>query len=53
MTNGKKKDHKIWIISLFPDFFKAFLETGLSGRALKGERESGLSAQRKVYIDCS
>jgi len=41
--NGEEKDHKIWIISLFPDFFKAFLETGLSGRALKGERNSGLS----------
>ena len=39
----KEQGHKIWIISLFPDFFEAFLETGLAGRALKGERGSGLS----------
>tara|TARA_Y100001970_G_scaffold12183_1_gene13936 strand:- start:1084 stop:1845 length:762 start_codon:yes stop_codon:yes gene_type:complete len=53
VTNGKKKDHKIWIISLFPDFFKAFLETGLSGRALKGERESGLSVHLVQLRDYS
>ena len=29
---------KIWIITLFPDFFNPFLESGVAGAALRGER---------------
>jgi tRNA (guanine37-N1)-methyltransferase len=29
---------KIWVISLFPEFFKPFFETGVVGAGLRGER---------------
>ena len=31
---------KIWIITLFPDYFKPLVETGVAGAALRGERGS-------------
>lgn len=30
---------KIWILTLFPEMFKPFLECGISGSALRGERD--------------
>ncbi len=32
---------KIWILTLFPEFFKPFLECGIAGSAFRGERSDG------------
>lgn len=32
---------KIWILTLFPEFFKPLLECGVAGQALRGERTDG------------
>lgn len=32
---------KIWILTLFPEFFKPLLECGIAGSALRGERSEG------------
>ncbi|MEE2742968.1 MAG: tRNA (guanosine(37)-N1)-methyltransferase TrmD [Bdellovibrionota bacterium] len=48
-----KKTHKIWIISLFPDFFESFLETGLAGQALRGKRGVDLSVELVQLRDFS
>lgn len=32
---------KIWILTLFPEFFKPFLECGIAGSAFRGERSEG------------
>lgn len=32
---------RIWILTLFPEFFKPLLECGISGSALRGERSEG------------
>ena len=32
------KKHRIWILTLTPDFYTPFLETGVVGKALRGER---------------
>ncbi len=34
------RDKTIWIITLFPDYFKPFLEFGVAGQALRGERKT-------------
>ena len=37
---------KVWILTLFPEMFKPFLECGIAGSAFRGEREgSNLSLQ--------
>jgi tRNA (guanine37-N1)-methyltransferase len=48
-----KKTRHIWIISLFPEFFEAFLETGLAGQALKGKRGVDLSVHLLQLRDFS
>jgi tRNA (guanine37-N1)-methyltransferase len=35
------RDKRIWVITLFPDYFKPFLDFGVAGQALRGERKSG------------
>lgn len=32
---------KIWILTLFPEFFKPFLDCGIAGSAFRGERSDG------------
>lgn len=32
---------KIWILTLFPEFFKPFLECGIAGSAFRGDRSDG------------
>ncbi len=32
---------KIWVLTLFPEFFKPLLECGIAGQALRGERTDG------------
>lgn len=32
---------KIWILTLFPEFFKPFLECGIAGQAFRGDRSEG------------
>ncbi|MGE3608184.1 MAG: tRNA (guanosine(37)-N1)-methyltransferase TrmD [Bacteriovoracaceae bacterium] len=32
---------RIWILTLFPEFFKPFLECGIAGAAFRGERSDG------------
>jgi len=33
---------RIWILTLFPEYFKPFLECGISGSAFRGERSEGI-----------
>jgi len=33
---------KIWILTLFPEYFKPLLECGISGSAFRGERSQGI-----------
>ena len=32
---------KIWVLTLFPEYFKPFLECGIAGSAFRGERSDG------------
>lgn len=32
---------RIWILTLFPEYFKPFLECGIAGQAFRGERSEG------------
>lgn len=32
---------KVWILTLFPEYFKPFLECGIAGSAFRGERSDG------------
>lgn len=45
------RDKKIYIISLFPDYFKPFLEFGVVGQALRGERTSGEYQYEVILIN--
>jgi tRNA (guanine37-N1)-methyltransferase len=42
--NNKTVD-RIWIITLFPDFFKPLLDCGVAGQALRGERSIGAESR--------
>ncbi len=35
---------RIWILTLFPEFFKPLLECGIAGSALRGERNEGTTS---------
>lgn len=36
---------KIWILTLFPEYFKPLLDCGISGQALRGERSDSLKLE--------
>lgn len=38
---------KIWILTLFPEYFKPLLECGISGAAFRGERSDSLKFEMK------
>lgn len=39
---------RIWILTLFPEYFKPLLECGISGAAFRGERSSELKFEMKL-----
>ena len=39
---------RIWILTLFPEFFKPFLECGIAGSAFRGERSGECSFELKL-----
>lgn len=43
-----KVKKKIWIISLFPEFFKPLINCGVVGQALKGDREAAVEFELKL-----
>ncbi len=42
---------KVWVLALFPDFFKAFCQVGVVGQALRGERGPGISLNTVLISD--
>lgn len=38
---------RIWILTLFPEYFKPMLECGISGQALRGERAESMKLETK------
>lgn len=36
---------KIWIITLFPNYFDSLIQFGITGSALRGERGAGIELQ--------
>ena len=44
------KKHKIWILTLAPSFYDPFLETGVIGKALRGERGAKAFELCRIFL---
>lgn len=44
---------KIWVITLFPEYFEAFKEAGVAGHVLRGVRDGGIELETVLLRDFS